>query len=130
MREIKFRAWHLGDEHFQIKPQMLYDDKPGDCLVFKNQGQNIKAIMQFTGFYDVHGKEIYEGDLVRYVPYVNKNKVWKVVWGKSGGWHIYQNDHQVNLLWYFVPDHIEVVGNIYENPELVVTHSKEKAHYV
>ena len=64
MREIKFRAWHGG--HKYEKPQMLYDDKPGDCLVFLNQGQNIKAIMQYTGLKDKNGQEIYEGDILQF----------------------------------------------------------------
>ena len=70
MREIKFRAWHngywrQGHISIEIPPAMIYDNKPGDCLKWKNEGQNIQAIMQFTGLLDKNGlTDIYEGDIL------------------------------------------------------------------
>lgn len=58
-RLIKFRCWHNegnvkleGGRIVSISPAMIYDTDPGDCLVWKRQGQNIEDIMQFTGLYD------------------------------------------------------------------------------
>lgn len=66
MREIKFRAWHeYGDatDPKKLKPGMIYDINPGDCLKWKNEHQKITDIMQYTGLKDKAGKEIFENDI-------------------------------------------------------------------
>lgn len=74
-----------------------------------------KHRMQFTGLYDKKHKEIYEGDLVEFV----EGDIRKVYWDK------YWVDFEVKQIPYVEPSfdadtarEIEVVGNIYENPEL------------
>jgi hypothetical protein len=60
-----FRAWHeYGESARPAKPGMIYDEMPGDCLLWKNQNQKIIKIMQSTGREDVIGKKIYEDDIV------------------------------------------------------------------
>lgn len=117
MREIKFRAWD--------KDYMIYDTwKPSDDthwdwdtipnLVYKvNDMLKCGYIwMQFTGLLDKNGKEIYEGDIIR------GYKINAVVTFTDGGfWFVdnancdggYRTEQEVR----------EVVGNIYENPELL-----------
>ncbi|MDF2684772.1 MAG: hypothetical protein K0R47_5962 [Brevibacillus sp.] len=115
MREIKFRAWHAGHEY--AEPQMIYDVRPGDCLVWKSQGQNITEIMQYTGMKDIDGKEIYENDIFT----VNK----------SMGEIIYEED-RFRIRWIYNPNEyneilrnivhyvgIAVIGNRLSNPEIL-----------
>ncbi len=70
MREIKFRCWHnkihtIKDGHYITYGGMLYDEKPGDCLIWKHQGQDIESIMQYTGLHDKNGlTELWEGDII------------------------------------------------------------------
>ena len=92
---------------------MLYDEKPGDCLLWKNQGQPITDIMQFTGLLDKNGKEIYEGDVV-YDPSEYGGKK-TVVW--NSGLCCFEFD---SALGYPLSSasKCEVIGNIYENPNL------------
>jgi len=107
---------------------MFYDEKPGDCLRWKNDGQDIEAIMQFTGLHDKNGKEIFEGDLLLNPKATGKDVIpRKVVWADmamANGWsapfirsHWAWNYSNVSLG--TVADNCEIIGNIYENPELI-----------
>lgn len=107
-RPIKFRAWD-NEQKFMLMPE-------SDVLVISTNGVAIDseefAVMQFTGLTDKNGKEIYEGDILsagdEYGPWAiqwdEKLLMWKV---KDGG-----------MLWALRKD-AEVIGNIYENPELL-----------
>ena len=152
MREIKFRAWHeYGESVRPPKPGMIYDDKPGDCLTWLNQHQKITSIMQFTGLKDRDGKDIYEGDLVRCPVDINTDYhgEWCIneVICQHGQWIVSHISSEKGKLprgytrgflldsWFdfdsklflwgedYVPrSDIEVIGNIYENPELLEDH--------
>lgn len=77
-------------------------------------------LMQFTGLTDRNGKEIYEGDVVKYrmfdYPFQYKNGGYKnyEVRFSDGSWEI---EEDLSLRQYC--KECEVVGNIYENPELL-----------
>ncbi len=119
MREIKFRAWRRDLKKlypsWDIWVTNLYDFEFADQL----------DLMQYTGLKDckrdvVHpnGQEIYEGDIVRTL-----SRGWlftgAVVW-KRDGWDVDVEKSAGDGLWYGgLGDVQEVIGNIYENPELL-----------
>jgi len=119
MREIKFRVW---DRETQ---EMLYYDIIADCM--PGDWQDFYILQQYTGLKDSEGIEIYEGDIVHFAVY-NANGIVE--------WDNRYYGYQVNLivrppekrqsgsLFDFVTsigwcDSYEVIGNIYENPELL-----------
>lgn len=126
MRDIKFRGWHKGDRDYKTgklyPPTMMYDEKQGDILIWA-RNQPIE-ITQFTGLKDKNGKEIYEGDILLVDDEYDKTK-HSVVWGGNSypAWTLDPElDTESNCFSEIVNGGnftMEVIGNIYENPELL-----------
>jgi uncharacterized phage protein (TIGR01671 family) len=71
-------------------------------------------LMQYTGLTDKNGKEIYEGDIIN-LKFGELNANLVVKWDKYMGLK-YHNGGWTSLV--HVDTHGEVIGNIFENPEL------------
>ena len=104
---------------------MLYEDNIGDVLQWAKQKQPIE-LMQFTGLLDKNKKEIYEGDVVNYEIKLPKEILYKkgiVKWDEDwASFAIYDkiNDNFAQESdWVKIYNSIEVIGNIYDNPELL-----------
>lgn len=119
-REIKFRAWHRGyPSHHKLRSipaKMLYDEKFGDCVKFKADGQPVE-LMQYTGLKDCLGQEIYEGDILEFDEYEwgnNINNKFVVRWDEANGeWNAGGGTNSE------CNEYKRVIGNIYENPDLI-----------
>ena len=117
MREIKFRGMTIDDKkmvygdllQYRVLPVIFDEDK-------EQHDVGATSLGQYTGLKDRDGKEIYEGDIIRWYPNRPKNYNDEIVEyiGNAfslGGW--YEGDY---------PDtekYCKVIGNIYENPELL-----------
>lgn len=131
MREIKFRAYYKADKRIY---EVLYLDFASNELGLWDEETEIDfecsfedvELMQYTGEKDKNGVEIYEGDIVS-VKYIYDKRTTdraQVVWREDkagfGLKSLKGLTNEVYELYKITAGHnLEVVGNIYENPELL-----------
>ncbi|ELC8383211.1 MAG: YopX family protein [Clostridium perfringens] len=122
-RDIKFRAWdeELG-EMLYTESEEWFDD--GVYFRFNKHEEELRHdLMRYTGLKDENGKEIYEGDILSIKIYSRdkiivqckalvefKDGYFGVIWGY---------DKSFLSLKSFFNTKFEVVGNKYENPEIL-----------
>ena len=118
MREIKFRAWDGKKMRGQSKND-FFSIRHDGLLSMSNRDDCV--LMQYTGLSDKHGKPIYEGDII-------KSKNWRfgiyVIEWCSGSFIIKCQNVNERIGGNLTRECFEVIGNIYENPELVSDHEE------
>jgi len=129
VRTFKFRAWHHETKTMIPNRDQHYE---GNCFKWVYEGQPV-TIMQFTGLLDANGKEIYEGDIFNH-----KTDKRHPDGGQICGTYGYHAENATVVEWqngmFYINresliDFInfsklsghgkEIIGNIYENPELL-----------
>ena len=136
MRIIKFRAW------VPERKTMIYTkENPGilsgniSYIAFSIHGEcneiatsricenyylpSQANLMQFTGLHDEEGKEIYEGDIVKFQEIYTEEPQIEIAiteWKEGGFYYRWLgcNDYQ-----HINETEIEIIGNIYEHPHLL-----------
>jgi uncharacterized phage protein (TIGR01671 family) len=126
MKIIKFRGWDnkskkmgkcfsLDNASYEGFP-FPFTDENGDCDTCADY-----TVMQFTGLLDKNGKDIYDGDIIKWgftgenigiIEWDNKNFEYCITLNKR----LFESPNGLKDFW---SDRIEVIGNIYENPELL-----------
>lgn len=149
-REIKFRAWDEENKEMDYEPQVTEAvfrnaSESVNYLIELSQKEDKNIWMQYTGLKDMRGVEIYEGDIVKNhwhdINMKDIGALWGVCFGEhltsadyyaseAYGWYAEKinatDDERTNSLHDLAHDKdkgIEIIGNIYENPELLVDHT-------
>jgi uncharacterized phage protein (TIGR01671 family) len=122
MREIKFRAWDHRERKMWKPDAIGNDGRPmkdtgtGFLTSFPEQNPH-DPVMQYVGLKDKNGKEIYEGDIVKQDDGLLSDVRWRI-----NGCDFVLNQFQAVGSYNFgfqINKGVEVIGNIYENPELL-----------
>ena len=132
MRDISFRAWDEGKKKMADVQQLQFFLGDVDSIMAKPIGWSKEStgakgrpiLMQYTGLKDKNGKPIFEGDIVKYY---DSTTMWlnaEVIFS-DGSFAVkhpdpkMEQDIELRQFTYQDMKGIEVIGNIYENPELL-----------
>ena len=128
MREIKFRAWDRNNKKmlhnflvssngdaFIIRDPML---PTGDDFGFTGMIPCIDSVnlMQFTGLHDKNGRELCESDIIYHTAYKQK---YKIEFIPDAGGYVVKSENHTCPLTAMCQQYLEIIGNLYENPELL-----------
>jgi uncharacterized phage protein (TIGR01671 family) len=134
MREIKFRIWDKKYRTFDFNasPELFIstygevyekDERSyGMQTYIEYNKSDFYELSQYTGLKDKNGKEIYEGDILKghYYEYGKKRRfIGKVVYGSHGFWLVGVKQYMGMRQDFY--SQYEVLGNSFENPELLET---------
>lgn len=125
----RFRAWHKKDRRM-IDQGYWYISFTG--YVYKSDGEDNKGrellwlqgfgeeddsviLMQSTGLQDKNGREIFEGDIINF-DYYGRLLIGRVEFEKGCFWWVGRDSSE---LVYKSHEGIEVIGNVYQNPEIL-----------
>lgn len=126
-RVLKFRAWDEINKKFHYSDE--YDLVEDFWMMVR---QHHWVLQQDTGLKDKNGKKIYEGDILRGIKWGFLSIVeWGIIKVHSPTANIKLHpDGEIGVGWGYRinedgPHRVEVVGNIFENPEILEEISKE-----
>ena len=112
MRDIRFRAWDKEAKQFEEENGAFITQDDMDLNTVIKWIQEKYILMQYTGLHDKQGKEIYEGDIVGLKGFRREEVGFtKLHDGETGD--------VIGMGYDSCWEDMEVIGNIYENPELL-----------
>jgi len=123
---IKFKVWNNYTKRFESKGYLTSSSEADKSYLlagvmefeqnedeFGDDGENVQ-FLQFIGIKDKNGKDIFEGDIIKTI-----NDNWGVVVRKDHAFEVTVSETQSSLYMAEWMAQSEVIGNIYENPELL-----------
>jgi YopX protein len=133
MREIKFRAWDKETKMMCRVLSFLFPQRErATATLMPYEGPYITCyldeieLIQPTGLHDKYGKEIWEGDILKCYDGLSRS-----YYNSEVKWQVREITHEAKIIPWIVGlmvsgfiigsvSEVEVIGNIYENPELML----------
>ena len=137
MREIKFRSWY--DDKMHVNPTFTFYNHgaKGNAVMLVDEWED-RVIMQYTGLKDKNGVEIYEGDILEFTDkweWYRGNYSAKMMSADQDELKVLKAQYEAEpmsrykvkyhpydgygISKYDLENYLAVVGNIYQNPELL-----------
>lgn len=121
MREIKFRAWDLDEKKMYLIDKLTTEE----WVTYTSKhvtGKGNTVFQQYTCLKDKNGIEIYEGDVVKDCSHTGG--IFKIEWCDDLiGYYAPVDWVEEEYLSLGLMD-VEIIGNIYENPDLLANHTE------
>lgn len=130
-RVIKFRAWDtIKKEWFNNNGGFAIDWDASHITDDNDERMRTRptiVLQQFTGLQDKAGKEIYEGDIIKWDHYrqfssargLVSNGIGSVYWSEDVCWRVNIHDKGIRELLVNAYHSCEVIGNIYSSPSSI-----------
>ena len=122
-RILKFRGWVKDGDTSIMQPveEMVFYERGGVAEINDWWDDSRFILMQYTGLKDKNGVEIYEGDIVKHKAFGIK----EISWGSKAENNLFADmacfmfNGTIAFLSGSESEEMEVIGSIYENPELL-----------
>ncbi|KRL10748.1 YopX family protein [Schleiferilactobacillus perolens] len=119
--EIKFRAWLPEDKIMRKVDKIHLSGRAIETVDHHWDYMALVELMQYAGMHDKNGTDIYDGDIVRSEPTTpgDSDAMIGVVTFLEGSWIINDPRERIAEPLFNETKSMTVIGNVYENPELM-----------
>jgi hypothetical protein len=125
INELKLRAWDGDTMHYSDDGDFLSMEAFFGCTDYRGYGGFQTEYMRWTGRTDSNGKNIYEGDIIQWFDFDDPQPLLVIKWAKTysnlafSPFYLNWKEYDFYGGWPVAYDSMKVVGNIYQNPDLL-----------
>lgn len=121
---MKYKLWCKNKNEWEKDSWLITSngdvvwEKGGGIIDYCNMKNHI--LIRSTGIKDINEQEIFEGDILKCKLYNSKYENYIIIWDKDDASFDALNKDKSNFMCSTIWNQFEIVGNIFENPELLL----------